>query len=159
MRLLPVLLFALAMQAAPPQRAVVTLAAVGGSGATGTARLDAFEEGTRVELRIRGLDDGLHGVAFVEGAACDEAAGPHLDRHGRLHGDPEDPRPLHHDGDLGNVRVTDGAGRLDRVYTDVALDAVLGRLLVVYAEADDLNSQPTGGAGAPVACGVVTAAD
>jgi Cu-Zn family superoxide dismutase len=37
-------------------------------------------------------------------------------------------------------------------------DGLIGRGLVVHANADDLKSQPSGNAGARVACGVIEAA-
>ncbi|HLT46006.1 MAG TPA: superoxide dismutase family protein, partial [Rubricoccaceae bacterium] len=137
----------------------VELLPVGGSGVRGTARLVRYDAGVRVELRAEGLDEGLHGVAVLEAAACAEAdASGHFDPSGAPHGDPEDPRPLHHAGDLGNVRASEGGARMDRIFTDVRLDgptSVVGRVLVVHEGQDDLNTQPDGGAGAPVACGVV----
>jgi Cu/Zn superoxide dismutase len=51
-----------------------------------------------------------------------------------------------------------GGARLDRLFGDLRLDgptSVVGRVLVVHTGPDDLNTQPDGGVGAPVACGVI----
>src|SRR5690606_31630470 len=67
-------------------------------------------------------------------------------------------RPLHHAGDLGNVRASGGGARMARIFTDLRLDglpSVVGRDLVVLEGQDDLLTQPDGGAAAPVACGAV----
>jgi Cu-Zn family superoxide dismutase len=67
-------------------------------------------------------------------------------------------------GDLGNVSA-DAAGKVDSEFVDkrIALPgaipkdaaSILGRGVIVHADRDDLTSQPSGNAGARVACGVV----
>jgi Cu-Zn family superoxide dismutase len=110
-----------------------------------------------------GLREGLHGLHVHAAADCAEAAeSRHFDPGDAPHGDPEDPRPLHHAGDLGNLRAADDGARMDRIFTDLRLDgpaSVVGRVLVVHAGQDDLNTQPDGGAGVPVACGVIQTAE
>ncbi|MDX1420108.1 MAG: superoxide dismutase family protein [Rubricoccaceae bacterium] len=141
----------------------VDLQPVGRGGVSGSVRLVGYDEGTRIVLRAEGLAPGLHGVAVLDATDCADADDAvHFDPAGAPHGDPEDPRPLHHAGDLGNVRATDDGARLDRVFTDLRLDgpaSVVGRVLAVHAGQDDLNTQPDGGAGAPVACGVIQPAE
>ena len=135
-----------------------------GDGAvTGGARLDAYDEGVRVEVRVTGLAPGLHGLHIHDATDCtDVGASPHFDPDRHPHGDPEDPRPLHHAGDLGNLRASDDGARLDRVFPDLRLagrETVVGRTLVIHAEQDDLNTQPDGESGAAVACGVIRSVD
>jgi Cu-Zn family superoxide dismutase len=63
-------------------------------------------------------------------------------------------------GDLGNI-VADADGRaiIDIEDTEMTLDSgpkgIIGRAVVVHAQPDDLESQPAGGSGDPVACGVI----
>jgi Cu-Zn family superoxide dismutase len=137
----------------------VDLQPVRRSGVHGTAHLTRFDEGVRVEVRADGLDDGLHGLAVLAATDCSDAADSlPFDPADRPHGDPEDPRPLHREGDLGNLRAGDDGARLDRIFTDLRLGGpttVVGRVLAIHAEQDDLNTQPAGGAGRLVACGVI----
>lgn len=125
----------------------------------GTARLVQYDEGLRVEVVASGLRAGLHGLHVHTAGDCAEAAASgHLDPVGAPHGDPEDPRPSHHAGDLGNLRAYDDGARLDRIYPALRLDgpaSVAGQVLVVHEGQDDLNTQPDGGAGDMVACGVI----
>jgi len=76
------------------------------------------------------------------------------------HGSPESVHS--HFGDLGNI-VADGSGvaaiavkKLGPTIGDGA-STIVGRSVIVHALQDDLVTQPTGGAGARVACGVVVA--
>jgi Cu-Zn family superoxide dismutase len=62
-------------------------------------------------------------------------------------------------GDLGNISA-DEMGMAHLEWTDTFLSfsgphSILGRGVIVHAGADDLTSQPTGNAGARVACGVI----
>lgn len=155
--LLPLLLL-LGSPALSAQDLTVRLEPIGGSGARGIATLQTYTVGTRIELLASGASDGLHGVAIVDASTCMGADADHVDDGSHPHGDPEDPRPLHHTGDLGNIRFMDGDGRLDRIFTDVHLDGtstIRGRLLILYSASDDLNSQPRGDSGDPIACGVI----
>ena len=66
---------------------------------------------------------------------------------------------MRHVGDMGNLTVgEDGIGRVDYVdpvMTFAGENSVIGRGVVVHAGEDDLTSQPTGAAGARIACGVI----
>ena len=66
---------------------------------------------------------------------------------------------VRHVGDLGNITV-DASGngsysRLDRVISLHGVESIIGRAIIVHAGPDDLKTQPTGGAGARVAYGVI----
>jgi superoxide dismutase, Cu-Zn family len=66
-----------------------------------------------------------------------------------------------HMGDLGNIHIgPDGRGRLefttDRwTLDDRAATTVVGKSIVIHAEEDDMTSQPDGGAGTRIGCGVI----
>jgi Cu-Zn family superoxide dismutase len=66
---------------------------------------------------------------------------------------------MRHAGDFGNLEAdATGKAHYERVDTVIALegaDSIIGHAVIVHAKADDLKSQPTGNAGARVACGVI----
>jgi Cu-Zn family superoxide dismutase len=65
----------------------------------------------------------------------------------------------HHAGDLGNIEADkNGHARLEVTDHMLSLEgpkSIIGRSVVVHAQADDFKTQPTGGSGARVACGVI----
>jgi Cu-Zn family superoxide dismutase len=120
-----------------------------------------------VKLQLKGLTPGWHGLHFHEKGDCSKSdftsAGGHVHTttpatHGLLN-------PRGNDsGDMPNVYVgADGTANVEVFSTFVSLKAagrpVLmdadGSAIVIHAGPDDHNTQPIGGAGARVACGVV----
>lgn len=144
---------------------------IGSSGArVGRAVLTQGPTGLLIRIEADGLTPGWHGVhihATGECAAPFTSAGAHVN-----HGDPEAPHGLLNaagpdDGDLPNI-FADAAGQVrGEVFTTRARIAAEGpgqwlwdadgSALVIHANADDHASQPIGGAGARVACGVMAA--
>lgn len=119
--------------------------------------------GIRVEGRVTGLTPGAHGFHIHETGMCSPmmtASGDHWNPTGAKHGrnNPEGP----HVGDLPNLEVgDDGVGTMNAVTAggqlegdDDLLDAG-GAALVVHANPDDLLTDPSGGSGDPIACGVI----
>lgn len=71
----------------------------------------------------------------------------------RTHGFPKD--TLRHWGDLGNLWVNSrGIARPNQVDQVISLGGIVGRAIIVHAN-EDVGSQPSGGAGARVAQGVI----
>ena len=66
-------------------------------------------------------------------------------------------------GDLGNIVFDDkGVARINFTVGDIsvskdAANGIIGRAVIVHAAVDDLATDPTGNAGARVACGVIQA--
>ncbi len=136
-----------------------------GHEARGWVELHRRRHGVEVVARVQGLAPGHHGFHVHERGDCSatdaSSAGGHFAPRGMPHGGPQDER--RHVGDLGNI-VADasGAATLRRVDEYLALEgprSVLGRAVVVHAGRDDLESEPSGNAGARVACGVIKAGD
>jgi len=118
--------------------------------------------GVDVLAHVEGLEPGQrHGFHIHEYGDCSAAdgtsAGGHFNPHGSRHGAPHEGE--RHSGDLGNLSADHtGMAHLEEVYTHFEMsgpDSILGRAVIVHAAADDLESQPTGDAGARVACGVI----
>ena len=131
----------------------------------GTARFEQAPTGVLIRITARGLPPGPHGLHLHETGACTPdfgAAGGHVNPDGAMHGlkHPDGPDP----GDLPNL-IVGGDGRADaELFTTlVSIDggpqpALLdadGTAIIVHAEPDDHETQPIGGAGERIACGIV----
>lgn len=138
-----------------------------GSGVSGTVTIREADDALRIRVALAGLAPGDHGFHVHEGDSCGPdaegtpggAAGGHFNPLVSEHGAPTAAPTDRHAGDLGNVTANEEglvAGTVvDSVLTLSGPTSVIGRTLVVHAGADDLTSQPSGDAGARVACGVV----
>lgn len=130
------------------------------------------DDGSEVTVRVSntgdsGLEAGDYGVHIHEFGSCDsdnayEAAGDHFNPHDTMHGAPEDEES--HAGDLGNLTVEEN-GTYDHEITrdDLTLEAGAeaslntedGAALLIHSGPDDLETDPDGDAGEPMACGVI----
>lgn len=139
---------------------------IDGQGQTrGKAMLSQGKDGIHVELKAVGLPAGIHAVHLHTIGTCTgpdfTSAGGHWNPAKKQHGH-DNPAGAHL-GDLPNITVAaDGTGTLKAVVTGATLkgsaDALLdadGGAVVVHAAADDYKTDPTGNAGARLACGVV----
>lgn len=150
-------------EAAPAERASAALRPASGSAVSGTVQFTQTGDGVRVVAEVSGLTPGKHGFHVHEKGDCSDpeakSAGGHFNPGGSEHGAPE--AAAHHAGDLGNLEADEnGKASLDTVFEGRTLSGdagFIGRGLIVHADADDLSSQPTGAAGARVACGVIQA--
>jgi superoxide dismutase, Cu-Zn family len=119
----------------------------------------------KIDVRVRGLPKGRHGIHLHETGLCDPpgfaSAGPHYNPHGKQHGrrNPNGP----HLGDLGNISVG-GNGWGNKTITvrseetRAGLQSFLGdkgRALIVHASPDDEKTDPSGNSGARIACAAV----
>jgi Cu-Zn family superoxide dismutase len=143
--------------------AVAALAPTQGQQAAGAVHFRREGAGVRVTGALSGLapnsKHGFHVHEFGDCSAPDGAsAGGHFAPEAHPHGAP-DPA-AHHAGDLGNIEA-DGAGKatIDMLVPGLTLASgsrpLLGRGVIVHAQPDDLTTQPTGNAGARLACGVI----
>lgn len=112
-----------------------------------------------VNVHVAGLPAGEHGIHIHAVGACSPdfaAAGAHHNPLGAPHGT--------HAGDLPNLTVNPaGQGRLTGATERATLTAgpvsvfdADGAAIVIHALPDDFVTQPTGGSGARIACGVIT---
>lgn len=136
-----------------------------GNTTRGTITFSSTEGGIRVVANIQGLPPGPHGFHIHEFGDCSStdasSAGDHFNPTSHPHGAPED--SLRHVGDLGNIIVgSDSTAHYERVDPLLALEgphSIVGKAVVVHANPDDLTSQPSGNAGARMACGVIVASE
>jgi len=134
-----------------------------GNEVSGTVIFTVVEGKVRIHAEISGLTPGKHGFHVHEVGDCSDpagkSAGGHFNPEGMDHGGPHD--AIRHVGDLGNLEADEnGVAVMDTEDTLVALEgpnSVIGRSVIIHADADDLSSQPTGAAGARVACGEIEA--
>lgn len=132
-----------------------------GNTAKGWVMFESMGDHVHVTAEVSGLTPGKHGFHIHEKGDCSspdgKSAGGHFNPEGKPHGGP-DASERHH-GDLGNLEAgADGLARYERMDFTIRLEgpnSILGRAIIVHAGEDDLTSQPTGAAGARVACGVI----
>ena len=150
-----------------PDRAVAQIGEVDGSGVSGSVEFVDLGGAVEVRYNLSGLSAGEHGFHVHQYGDCGAdstgtpagAAGGHFNPLSSPHGAPSDARTARHAGDLGNVEVDAGGNaigtRVDSVLAFSGPTSVVGKALVVHGGRDDLESQPSGDAGARVGCGVV----
>jgi Cu-Zn family superoxide dismutase len=116
-----------------------------------------------VTMNLSGFaPNSTHGVHIHEVGDCSardaSSAGAHFNPTNSEHGGSAGGK--RHGGDLGNV-TADGSGnvaatvKVDGIAFGTGTDSIVGRGLVVHANADDLKSQPAGNSGARIACGTI----
>ena len=144
----------------PSATAVVRPAS--GSQAHGSVKFTQVGSGVRVEGEIAALAPGMHGIHIHEKGDCSApdatSAGAHFNPAGKKHGAPN--AAEHHAGDLGNLTANEyGKATLnitvEGMTVDTGQNGVVGRGLIVHADADDLKTDPTGNSGGRIACGVI----
>lgn len=156
------LLLLMAATSARAQNASVTLQPTQGNAAKGTLSLMTMGGGVHVRGTITGLPAGKHGFHIHEKGDCSapdaSSAGGHFNPDNKKHGAPD--AAEHHAGDLGNIEAdASGSAKVDMHVNGLTLgsgaNSATGKAFIVHAAADDLQTQPTGNAGARLACGVI----
>jgi superoxide dismutase, Cu-Zn family len=139
-------------------------------GATvGHAILRETAKGVQIQLVLQNLLVGKHAFHIHETGSCVgpdfESAGGHFNPTGKQHG-LENPAGAHA-GDMSNIEISsDGSLETEILNARVTLkegkdNSLLragGTALVVHALPDDNKTDPSGEAGPPIACGVITRA-
>ena len=131
----------------------------------GVARFEQTPHRVLIRITAKGLPPGPHGLHLHEIGACTPdfmAAGGHINPDGAMHGlkHPEGPDA----GDLPNLIVgRDGTAEVEIFTSRVSLaggpqPALLdadGSAVIVHTDPDDHETQPIGGAGGRIACGII----
>jgi Cu-Zn family superoxide dismutase len=141
--------------------AVCILYPTEGSETSGIVKFNQTLEGIKIVADVNGLTPGKHGFHIHEFGDCSrldgKSAGGHFNPDDKKHGAPDGSE--RHIGDLGNlVAGEDGKAHYEWIDSHISFtgsNSILGRAIIVHAGEDDLTSQPTGNAGARLACGVI----
>jgi len=132
-----------------------------GSNVKGNAVFTEKEGTVYLEAKLTGLEPGVHAIHIHEKADCSAtdaaSAGGHWNPTFKKHGKWGDAE--HHKGDIGNFTANvDGEATIlfktDEwcIGCDDKTKDILGKGLIVHQKPDDFVTQPTGDAGARVAC-------
>ena len=156
-----------ACQTTPPAPLIATaqLQPTKGSKTFGEATFEQVGDKVRVVVFVQGLKPGQeHGLHIHEVGDCSSGDGMsakgHFNPLGKPHGHPGSAE--RHAGDLPALKANK-AGRanvqvdLDLITVTPGPASIIGRGLIVHADPDDYKTQPTGNAGARIACGVIRA--
>ena len=148
-----------------PLRATAALQPTKGSKAFGEATFEQVGDKVRVIVFAQGLRPGVeHGFHIHEAGDCSSGDGMsakgHFNPHGKPHGNPSTAE--RHAGDLPSLKVAkNGRAKLDVTVDGISIGSgpgnIVGRGLIIHAQPDDYKTQPTGNAGARLACGVIKA--
>jgi Cu-Zn family superoxide dismutase len=145
------------------QRATAQLQPTKGNKTFGEATFEQVGDKVHVIIYVQGLKPGQeHGLHIHEVGDCSSGDGMsakgHFNPYGKPHGQPTSSD--RHAGDLPALK----AGKDGRAKVDVKVDvitvqpgpaSIVGRAVIVHADPDDYRTQPTGNAGARLACGVI----
>lgn len=133
----------------------------------GTAVFKQVKKGVEVKVSLQNIPFGDHGVHIHQNAVCEgpdfKTAGGHFNPDAKQHGFQN---PMgHHAGDTPtNISVgEDHTGSAKWLLTAVTLQPGVpnsllsngGTAIIVHEKADDMKTDPSGGSGNRIACGVI----
>ena len=144
-------------------RATAQLKPLGKHKVFGEATFDQVGNKVRVVAYVQGLTPGReHGFHIHEAGDCSAPDGMsakgHFNPFGKPHGHPQSGE--RHAGDLpALVAAKNGRAKIDVELDTITITpgpaSIVGRGLIVHADPDDYKTQPTGNAGARLACAVI----
>lgn len=137
-----------------------------GNTTSGSASFTQVGDKVHLVANVTGLTPGQeHGFHIHEAGDCGSGDGMsakgHFNPYGKPHGSPASAE--RHAGDMPALRADAGGdARIDTTLDVMSVKpgpaSVVGRGLIVHASPDDYKTQPTGNAGARLACGVINPA-
>ena len=122
--------------------------------------------GVSIDLDVHGLTPGEHAIHFHAVPKCEgpdfTSAGGHFNPAGKKHG-MQNPEGAHA-GDMmnftvdakGNAKTTIANKNVTMGAEPNSLYTAGGTALMIHAAADDMKTDPSGNAGARIACGAIT---
>ena len=145
-------------------KTVVNLDSKSNSNASGVITIWETKDSIKVTANIKNLKpNSEHGFHIHEKGDCSakdaKSAGGHFSPETSKHGSPDNMH--HHLGDMGNLE-SDASGNATKTIVIKKLNisqndkfSVKGKAFIVHQDQDDMTSQPSGNAGARIACGVI----
>jgi len=144
-------------------RAKATLESSKGGSVKGSATFTQKGDKVEVAASISGLQPNQeHGFHIHEKGDCSSgdgmSAGGHFNPLGKPHAHPS--TSDRHAGDMQALKADDYgnasySATFDVITVTEGPTGIIGRGVIVHAQADDYKTQPTGNAGARLACGVI----
>ena len=152
-----------AMTASGPMLASAGLAPTKGNKTVGEVTFEQVGNKVRVTAQVINLKPNQeHGFHVHEVGDCSSGDGMSAKGHFNPYGKPHGQGAERHAGDMPNLKA-DAKGRI-RLVTELDIitltpgpASIIGRAVIVHADPDDYKTQPTGNAGARLACGVIKA--
>ena len=147
-----------------PARARAVIRGAGAwAGVNGLATFRQCRRGVLVTVEVHGLPvgegdcpEGFFGLHIHQGETCTgtpERPFAHAGGHFQL---AECPHPAH-TGDLPPLLGCQGHAFSSFLTDRFRVEQIIGRTLIVHARRDDFSTQPSGDAGAMIACGQIVA--
>jgi Cu-Zn family superoxide dismutase len=151
----------------PSTQAIAIINPTSGNTVTGMAVFTLSGNTVMLNIEIKNVSPGVHAVHIHEYGDCSspdgKSAGGHWNPTDVAHGKWGEGE--FHLGDIGNMTVgDDGTGTIE-LSTELweigtgSIRDVVGKGIIVHADADDFISQPSGNAGARIGCGVIELAE
>jgi Cu-Zn family superoxide dismutase len=157
------LLAGCAMMGGGGPSAKATLQSTKGNSAAGTVTFTQKGDKVQVVANVTGLKPGQeHGFHIHDKGDCSSgdgmSAAGHFNPLGKPHAHPSTPN--RHAGDLPALKADSyGSATLSTEFDVITVTdgptSIIGRGLIVHAQPDDYKTQPTGNAGARIACAVI----
>jgi Cu-Zn family superoxide dismutase len=143
--------------------ATAKLQPTSGNTTAGTVSFVQSSGEVTVTAKVSGLKPGQeHGFHIHEKGDCSSGDGMSAGGHFNPTGKPHGPQGAdHHAGDLPSLKA-DAKGNAEASFKIHGLTIgsgatdIIGKGLIVHAQPDDYKTQPTGNAGARLACAVIT---
>ena len=134
----------------------------------GTVELHQTGNGLAVRIAASGFEPGARALHLHQYGKCEAptfmSAGTHLNPHGRTHG--QFSETGRHLGDLPNLDIPNDGMIEVMLRIEGSLAEILphifdadGTAVMIHAGADDYRTDPTGGAGARIACAILKPAN
>ena len=124
-------------------------------GVRGTVKFYQRCEGVWVEIDVSGLpsqnESGFFALHIHEGRCC---CGAEFADTGSHFNPTQAPHPRHA-GDLPPLLSCRGKAHMQLLTDRFRVREVIGRTVVIHANADDFHTQPAGNAGEKIGCGVI----